>query len=98
MNLAYAYETKHSLCMVLTIMNGGDLKFHIYKMGSPGLDRERVQFYAAEVCCGLTHLHQMSIVYRSVCLHGYSTECHILTTHQLFIESRYSCYTDHAFY
>lgn len=65
MNLAYAYETKHSLCMVLTMMSGGDLRFHIYKIGEPGLERDRVKFYAAQVCCGLMHLHQESILYRS---------------------------------
>ncbi|KAK7895447.1 hypothetical protein WMY93_020772 [Mugilogobius chulae] len=65
-SLAYAYETKHALCMVLTMMDGGDLRFHIYNIGSPGLERERVCFYAAEVCCGLTHLHQMSIIYRDL--------------------------------
>lgn len=64
-NLAYAYETKHSLCMVLTMMSGGDLRFHIYKIGEPGLERDRVKFYAAQVCCGLMHLHQESILYRS---------------------------------
>lgn len=58
-NLAYAYETKDALCLVLTIMNGGDLKFHIYNMGGePGLDIARARFYAAEVVCGLDHLHQ----------------------------------------
>ncbi|XP_074546789.1 G protein-coupled receptor kinase 5-like [Halichoeres trimaculatus] len=65
-NLAYAYETKHALCMVLTMMNGGDLRFHIYNIGEPGLSKDRVRFYAAEVCCGLTHLHQKSIVYRDL--------------------------------
>ncbi|XP_051794728.1 G protein-coupled receptor kinase 5 [Acanthochromis polyacanthus] len=65
-NLAYAYETKHALCMVLTMMSGGDLRFHIYNIGEPGLDRKRVRFYAAEVCCGLIHLHQMSILYRDL--------------------------------
>lgn len=58
-SLAYAYETKDALCLVLTIMNGGDLKFHIYNMGGePGLDIGRARFYAAEVVCGLDHLHQ----------------------------------------
>ncbi|XP_067114134.1 G protein-coupled receptor kinase 5-like isoform X3 [Osmerus mordax] len=65
-SLAYTYETKHSLCLVLTLMDGGDLKFHIYNMGSPGLSSERVQFYAAQVCCGLHHLHQNDIVYRDM--------------------------------
>ncbi len=31
-NLAYAYEEKESLCLILTLMNGGDLKFHIHHM------------------------------------------------------------------
>lgn len=65
-NLAYAYETKHALCMVLTMMSGGDLRFHIYNIGEPGLSKDRVRFYAAEVCCGLIHLHQKSIVYRDL--------------------------------
>ncbi|KAM7363977.1 G protein-coupled receptor kinase 2 isoform 1-T2 [Cochliomyia hominivorax] len=64
-NLAYAYETKDALCLVLTIMNGGDLKFHIYNMGGdPGFEMARARFYAAEVVCGLEHLHQQGIVYR----------------------------------
>ncbi|NXC77373.1 GRK5 kinase, partial [Anhinga anhinga] len=65
-SLAYAYETKDALCLVLTIMNGGDLKFHIYNMGNPGFENERVVFYAAEICCGLQHLHQEGIVYRDL--------------------------------
>lgn len=53
-SLAYAYETKDALCLVLTIMNGGDLKFHIYNMGGePGFEIERARFYSAEVGVGL---------------------------------------------
>ena len=63
-NLAYAYETKDALCLVLTIMNGGDLKFHIYNMGNPGFEEERALFYAAEILCGLEDLHREDIVYR----------------------------------
>uniref|UniRef100_G3PD97 G protein-coupled receptor kinase n=1 Tax=Gasterosteus aculeatus aculeatus TaxID=481459 RepID=G3PD97_GASAC len=65
-SLAYAYETKDALCLVLTIMNGGDLKFHTYNMGTPGFEKDRVQFYAAQICCGLEHLHRESIVYRDL--------------------------------
>uniref|UniRef100_A0A8D0ATD2 G protein-coupled receptor kinase n=1 Tax=Sander lucioperca TaxID=283035 RepID=A0A8D0ATD2_SANLU len=65
-SLAYAYETKDALCLVLTLMNGGDLKFHTYNMGTPGFERDRVQFYAAQICCGLDHLHRESIVYRDL--------------------------------
>lgn len=67
MSLAYAYETKDALCLVLTIMNGGDLKFHIYNMGGdPGFELSRARFYAAEVAQGLEHLHAQGIVYRFV--------------------------------
>uniref|UniRef100_A0A8C5LZS3 G protein-coupled receptor kinase n=1 Tax=Leptobrachium leishanense TaxID=445787 RepID=A0A8C5LZS3_9ANUR len=65
-SLAYAYETKDALCLVLTLMNGGDLKFHIYHMGDAGFDEARAVFYAAEICCGLQDLHQERIVYRDL--------------------------------
>lgn len=64
-NLAYAFETKDALCLVLTIMTGGDLKFHIYNMGGePGFGEERSKFYACEILLGLDHLHSNGIVYR----------------------------------
>ncbi|CAL1573384.1 unnamed protein product [Knipowitschia caucasica] len=65
-SLAYAYETKDALCLVLTLMNGGDLKFHIYHMGEAGFDEERAVFYTAEICCGLQDLHHERIVYRDL--------------------------------
>ena len=63
-SLSYTYETKDSLYLVLTIMNGGDLKYHIYNLGSPGFDEQRAIFYAAELCCGLEDLQKERIVYR----------------------------------
>ncbi|EDO47578.1 predicted protein [Nematostella vectensis] len=65
-SLAYAYETKDALCMVLTLMNGGDLKFHVHNMGNPGFEEERAVFYAAQVTLGLIHLHSQRIVYRDL--------------------------------
>lgn len=62
--MAYAYETKDTLCLVLTLMNGGDLKFHIYHMGEAGFEEKRAVFYSAEICCGLEDLHRERIVYR----------------------------------
>ncbi|XP_063780419.1 G protein-coupled receptor kinase 4 isoform X2 [Pseudophryne corroboree] len=65
-SLAYTYETKDAICLVLTIMNGGDLKFHIYNMGNPGFEEQRAVFYAAELCCGLEDLQKERIVYRDL--------------------------------
>jgi len=82
-NLAYAYETKDALCLVLTIMNGGDLKFHIYNMGNSGFDEQRAIFYAAEICCGLEDLHRERIVYRLD--HMFWGECRRLFLWNLYI-------------
>ncbi|CAD5222248.1 unnamed protein product [Bursaphelenchus xylophilus] len=65
-SLAYAYETKDALCLVLTLMNGGDLKFHLYTLSPGGFDEKRVQFYAAEITLGLQHLHRERILYRDL--------------------------------
>lgn len=65
-SLAYAYETKDALCLVLTLMNGGDLKFHLYNLMPGGFDEKRVQFYAAEITLGLQHLHKEKILYRDL--------------------------------
>ncbi|XP_007889637.2 G protein-coupled receptor kinase 6 isoform X2 [Callorhinchus milii] len=65
-SLAYAYETKDELCLILTLMNGGDLKFHIYHMGETGFDEKRATFYTAEICCALEDLHRERIVYRDL--------------------------------
>ncbi|XP_077597117.1 G protein-coupled receptor kinase 6 [Stigmatopora nigra] len=65
-SLAYAYESKDTLCLVLTLMNGGDLKFHIYHMGEAGFHETKAVFYSAQICCGLEDLHKENIVYRDL--------------------------------
>ncbi|XP_008300817.1 rhodopsin kinase GRK1b [Stegastes partitus] len=66
--LAYAFQTKTDLCLVMTIMNGGDLRFHMYNVDekNPGFDEKRACFYTAQVICGLEHLHQHRIIYRDL--------------------------------
>lgn len=69
-----SHDFKHDFSFFLAIFRymkffifpiGGDLKFHIYNMGGdPGFELQRARFYAAEVVCGLEHLHQQGIVYR----------------------------------
>jgi G protein-coupled receptor kinase len=65
-SLVYAYQSKDALCMILTLMGGGDLRFHIHNVGEPGLSEPRTVFYAAEIACGLAHLHQARIAYRDM--------------------------------
>ncbi|KAM9333469.1 rhodopsin kinase GRK1b [Pholidichthys leucotaenia] len=67
-SLAYAFQTKTDLCLVMTIMNGGDLRFHMYNVDekNPGFDEKRACFYTAQIICGLEHLHQHRIIYRDL--------------------------------
>ncbi|KAK2912638.1 rhodopsin kinase grk7-b [Channa argus] len=65
-NLAYAYDNKTHLCLVMDLMNGGDLKFHIYELGERGICMERVVYYSAQITAGILHLHSMDIVYRDM--------------------------------
>ncbi|KAL2301124.1 hypothetical protein Nmel_011683, partial [Mimus melanotis] len=64
--LAYAYETKTHLCLVMSLMNGGDLKYHIYNVGERGLEMKRIIFYSAQITCGILHLHSINILYRDM--------------------------------
>ncbi|XP_040846930.1 rhodopsin kinase GRK1 [Ochotona curzoniae] len=67
-SLAYAFETKTDLCLVMTIMNGGDVRYHIYNVDeeNPGFPEARAIFYTAQIISGLEHLHQHRIVYRDL--------------------------------
>lgn len=65
-NLAYAYDNKTHLCLIMDLMNGGDLKFHIYELGKRGIRMERVVCYVAQITMGILHLHSMEIVYRDM--------------------------------
>lgn len=64
--LAYAYESKSHLCLVMSLMNGGDLKYHIYNVGERGLEMNRVIYYSAQITCGILHLHSIKIIYRDM--------------------------------
>ncbi|XP_072302429.1 rhodopsin kinase GRK1b isoform X2 [Eucyclogobius newberryi] len=66
--LAYAFQTKTELCLVMTIMNGGDLRYHMYNVDekNPGFNEKRACFYTCQIICGLEHLHQHRIIYRDL--------------------------------
>ncbi|XP_056334513.1 rhodopsin kinase grk7-b isoform X4 [Danio aesculapii] len=65
-NLAYAFDTKTHLCLVMTLMSGGDLKYHIFHVGEVGIEMERIIHYTAQITSGILHLHSMDIVYRDM--------------------------------
>ncbi|RIA97578.1 kinase-like domain-containing protein [Glomus cerebriforme] len=63
-NLRYAFQDDENLFMVLDLMLGGDLRFHLERQGN--IKEEVVKFYVAEVSLGLHYLHSKKIVHRDL--------------------------------
>ncbi|KAG2179966.1 hypothetical protein INT43_003753 [Umbelopsis isabellina] len=63
-NLRYAFQDDENLFMVLDLMLGGDLRFHLERVGS--LPEEQVRFYAAELALALNYMHRRRIVHRDI--------------------------------
>lgn len=63
-NLRFAFQDDENLFMVLDLMLGGDLRFHLDRLG--GLKEEVVKFYVAEMALALGDLHKRGIVHRCV--------------------------------
>lgn len=63
MRLLFAYQTKESFHFVLPLAIAGDLRFHL---SSGPLSKKRALVYAAEVACGLGHIHSLGYVMRDL--------------------------------
>lgn len=63
-NLRYAFQDDENLFMVLDLMLGGDLRFHLDRLNV--MPEPYVRFYVAQVALGLHHLHQNSVVHRDI--------------------------------
>ena len=64
--LDYAFQTDTLAIMVLGLATAGDLQKALQEAPEEKLNEERVQFYAAELVLGLSHLHQMGLMYRDL--------------------------------
>ncbi|KAF5383674.1 hypothetical protein D9615_003670 [Tricholomella constricta] len=63
-NLRYAFQDDENCFFVLDLMLGGDLRFHLERLGS--LQEETVRFYLAQLSSALAFLHDNNIMHRSV--------------------------------
>lgn len=63
-NLKYAFQTDQELCMVIDLMTGGDLRYHLEKSGR--FKEDRVAFYAACLILTLEYLKQKGIIHRDL--------------------------------
>ncbi|KAM0754943.1 kinase-like protein [Meredithblackwellia eburnea MCA 4105] len=63
-NLRFAFQDDENLFMVLDLMLGGDLRFHLDRLGA--LKEDVVRFYVAEMALALDDLHSRGIVHRDL--------------------------------
>ncbi|KAF9005905.1 kinase-like domain-containing protein [Cyathus striatus] len=63
-NLRYAFQDDENCFFVLDLMLGGDLRFHLERLGS--MPEETVRFYVAQLSSALSYLHDMGIMHRDI--------------------------------
>ncbi|KAF9578391.1 hypothetical protein BGW38_005833, partial [Lunasporangiospora selenospora] len=63
-NLRYAFQDDEHLFMILDLMLGGDLRFHLERAGP--MREEVVRFYIAELALALDFLHSRRIIHRDL--------------------------------
>lgn len=63
-NLRYAFQDDENLFMVLDLMLGGDLRFHLERAGP--MKEDVVRFYVAELALALNALHSRRVIHRQV--------------------------------
>mmetsp|Transcript_9799 Transcript_9799/g.21211 ORF Transcript_9799/g.21211 Transcript_9799/m.21211 type:complete len:656 (-) Transcript_9799:1629-3596(-) len=62
--LNMAFQTKDKLFFVLDYCAGGELFFHLGKLGR--FPEDRAKFYAAEIVLAIDYVHSLDIVYRDL--------------------------------
>jgi serine/threonine protein kinase len=62
--LAFAFQTKSKVYMIMHFVNGGELFFHLRR--EKKFDELRAKFYIAEIVLALDHLHKLGIIYRDL--------------------------------
>ena len=62
--LKYAFSTPTDLHLILDLMTGGDLGFHLSRKGR--FSEKEAKYYAARTLLGLASMHDKNIVYRDL--------------------------------
>ena len=62
-NLRYSFQDVEYLYLVMDLMTGGDLRFHISRKT---FTEDCVRFWMAELACALRYIHEQGIVHRDV--------------------------------
>jgi beta-adrenergic-receptor kinase len=63
-NLKYSFHSKDDVFLILDLMTGGDLGFHLHQKGR--FPKKECVYYAARIMLGLQALHDRKYVYRDL--------------------------------
>lgn len=63
-NLKYSFHSKEDIYLILDLMTGGDLSYHLHQKGSFPI--RECKYYAARIMLGLQALHDQGYVYRDL--------------------------------
>jgi serine/threonine protein kinase len=63
-NLRYAFQDDENMFMVIDLMLGGDLRFHMDRIGE--LREDHISLMVAEISLALDYLHSRNIVHRDI--------------------------------
>lgn len=62
--LKYSFVTQQELYLILDLMTGGDLGYHIQRKGR--FSAEETLYYSTRILLGIAALHELNIVYRDL--------------------------------
>jgi len=62
-NLRYSFQDVEYMYLVVDLMTGGDLRFHIHRKA---FTEDTIRFWMAELACALRYIHSQGIVHRDV--------------------------------
>ena len=63
-SLKYSFQTSDRLCLVTQYVKGGDVHFHLQRVGC--FTEDHTRFYGAEITLGVQHLHRLGIIHRII--------------------------------
>lgn len=64
MNIHYAFQDRENLYLVIDLLTGGDLRFHIGKMRR--FSENQSKFFIASLLLALSYLHEHGIIHRDI--------------------------------
>ena len=63
-NMHYAFQDKQNLYLVMDILNGGDLRFHISRYHK--FSEEQTRFFIANIIYSLQYIHSNNVIHRDI--------------------------------